>query len=89
MIPFIGHSGEVRIIGIKKKKEKKNNQKQVTGCQGLEGEEGVVTKGHDLGEVILSSISIAWSLPNCMLLSKLTKLYANNGDFYDIDIIFQ
>lgn len=38
MIPFIGHSGEVRIRGIKKKKI------QVTGCQGLRVEEGVVTE---------------------------------------------
>lgn len=50
MIPFIGYSGEVRIIGIKKKK------KQVTGCQGLEVEEGVVIKRQDLGSDSILSL---------------------------------
>lgn len=72
MIPFIGHSGEVRIIGIKNKKQNKTGHL----LPGTGGGEGVVTKGHDLG-VILSSVSIAWRLPNCKCLSKLTKLYTN------------
>lgn len=64
MIAFIGHSGEVRIRGIKKKKI------QVTGCQGLRVEEEVGYRGAGGnvggGQTVLPSVSIVWKLPLCM-----------------------